>query len=83
MLGVLKLFLKLVVMEICYYNYIGKNGLVDYYSKIWYNCINLVQEKMKVVDLELKNIYFFQLCIDIEIFLKNVINLLLSNGNFS
>lgn len=83
MLGVLKLLLKSAVMEICYYNYTGKNGLVDYYSKIWHNRTNLVQEKMKAVDLELKNIYFSQSRIDIETFLKNVTNLLLSNGNFS
>lgn len=83
MLGILKLLLKSAVMEICYYRLSDMNSLVDIYIELWHNRTYLVQEKMKAVDLELKNIYFSQSRLDIETFLKNVTNSLLSNQNFS
>lgn len=84
MLGILKLLLKSAVMEICYLGFkSNQTSLVDYYVDLWHNRTCLIKDKMEAIDLELKNIYFDQSRIDVEIFLKNTTNLLLSNQNFN
>lgn len=81
MLGVLKLIVMAAKVEMAYYGIKGYDHIIPFYSHLWQVRLERVQEKMRTIDLELKNNYLIQAKTDIDAFSRN--NLGLSNHNFS
>lgn len=84
MLGILKLLIMAAKVELSYLGVKeGYDSLVPFYIHQWQIRIEQVQEKMKAIDLELKNVYHPQSLKDIDRFTMDSKNLRLSNHNFS
>lgn len=83
MLGILKLLMMAAKVELSYLGVKGYDSLIPFYIHQWQVRIEQVQEKMKVIDLELKNVYHPQSLKDIDRFAMDSKNLRLSNHNFS
>lgn len=81
MLGILKLLLMAAKVEMGYLGIKGYDPIVPFYSQQWRVRIERVQEKMKVIDEELKKAYYGQFLKDIDRFALD--NNLFSNQNFS
>lgn len=83
MLGILKLLMMAAKVELAYLGVKDYDSLVPFYIHQWQIRIEKVQEKMKAIDLELKNVYHPQSLKDIDRFAMNSKYLRLSNYNFS
>lgn len=84
MLEILKLLIMAAKVELSYLGVKeGYDSLVPFYIHQWQIRIEQVQEKMKAIDLELKNVYHPQSLKDIDRFTMDSKNLRLSNHNFS
>lgn len=83
MLGVLKLLMMAAKVELAYLGVKGYDSLVPFYIHLWQVRIEQVQEKMKAIDLELKNVYLPQSLKDIDRFALDSKNVRLSNQNYS
>lgn len=83
MLGILKLLMMAAKVELAYLGVKGYDSLVPFYIHQWQVRIEQVKEKMKAIDLELKNVYLPQSLKDIDRFAMDSNNLRLSNQNYS
>lgn len=83
MLGILKLLLMAARVELAYLGAVGSDMIAPYYIHLWQIRTEQVQEKMKAIDLELKNAYSSQSLSDIDLFSMTSRNLRLSNYDFS
>lgn len=82
MLGILKLLLTSAKLELAFLGVKQFDSLVPFHIHQWQVRIEQVQEKMKAIDLELKNVYLRQSLHDIDRFASNSTNLQLSNKIF-
>lgn len=83
MLGILKLLIRAAKVELAYFGVKGYDSLIPFYIHQWQVRIEQVQEKMKAIDLELKNVFLPQSLKDINRFAMDSNNLRLSNQNYS
>lgn len=83
MLGILKLLMMAAKVELAYLGVKGYDSLIPFYIHQWQVRIEQVQEKMKAIDLELKNVYLPQSLKDIDRFALDSKNVGLSNQNYS
>lgn len=83
MLGILKLLLMAARVELAYLGAVGSDLIAPFYIHQWQIRTEQVQEKMKAIDLEMKNVYYSQSLSDIDRFSMNSRNLRLSNHDFS
>lgn len=83
MLGILKLLLMAARVELAYLGAVGSDLIAPYYIHLWQIRTEQVQEKMKAIDLEMKNVYYSQSLSDTDRFSMSSRNLRLSNHDFS
>ena len=81
MLGTLKFLLMAANVQLGYMTIHGPSSNIPWYRQQWEVRFQQIQEKMKMIDVELKNNYLVQSLKDIDTFAKN--NLELSNPMFA